>query len=442
MNKFLTILRVPELRAKITTTFLLLFVYRLGFHVPLPGIDLSAVASAASKADSNALFGIMNAFTGAGMGQAVLFSLGVMPYISASIIFSLLTKVVPSLEALSKEGAAGQKKINQLTRMATIPICLLQGLFVVFGVVYNPAYGLMPDGGSFFYTVAIMLALTAGTMFIMWIGEQITEYGLGNGVSLIIMAGIIANLPSTVQKAFALRDDAHQLGVTLAVMWIVIVVVVVYLTRGQRRIPIQQAKLTRGRKVMGGQRHYLPIKVNQAGVMPIIFASALFIVPSVLGAMPGFGWMRNLMDTAGFTYISLYSAMIIGFSFMWTRLMFQPDDIASNLKDQGSFIPGIRPGKATSEYLSFVLDRITLAGSVFLAVIAVMPNILIGNLHVNPMIAYFLGGTSILIVVGVALDMVDRLNAQLVMRNYEGFMKGSSKGKKGKGGGSASWTRK
>lgn len=442
MNKFLTILRVPELRAKIGTTFLLLFVYRLGFHVPLPGIDLSAVASAASKADSNALFGIMNAFTGAGMGQAVLFSLGVMPYISASIIFSLLTKVVPSLEALSKEGAAGQKKINQLTRLATIPICLLQGLFVVFGVVYNPAYGLMPDGGSFFYTVAIMLALTAGTMFIMWIGEQITEYGLGNGVSLIIMAGIIANLPSTVQKAFALRDDAHQLGVTLAVMWVVIVVVVVYLTRGQRRIPIQQAKLTRGRKVMGGQRHYLPIKVNQAGVMPIIFASALFIVPSVLGAMPGFGWMSNLMDTAGFTYIALYSAMIIGFSFMWTRLMFQPDDIASNLKDQGSFIPGIRPGKATSEYLSFVLDRITLAGSVFLAVIAVMPNILIGNLHVNPMIAYFLGGTSILIVVGVALDMVDRLNAQLVMRNYEGFMKGSSKGKKGKGGGSASWTRK
>jgi len=444
MDKFLTIMRVPEIRAKISTTFMLLFIYRLGFHIPLPGIDLSAVASAASKADSNALFGIMNAFTGAGMGQAVLFSLGVMPYISASIIFSLLTKVVPSLEALSKEGAAGQKKINQLTRMATIPICILQGLFVLLGVVYNPAYGLMPEGesGSFFYGLAIILALTAGTMFIMWIGEQITEYGLGNGVSLIIMSGIIANLPSTVQKAFALRDDAHQLGVTLAVMWIVIVVVVVYLTRGQRRIPIQQAKLTRGRKVMGGQRHYLPIKVNQAGVMPIIFASALFIVPNVLGSMPGFGWMRNLMDTSGFTYIALYTAMIIGFSFMWTRLMFQPDDIASNLKDQGSFIPGIRPGKATSEYLSFVLDRITLAGSIFLAVIAVMPNILIGNLHVNPMIAYFLGGTSILIVVGVALDMVDRLNAQLVMRNYEGFMKGSAKGKKGKGGGKASWTRK
>ena len=432
MNKLLTILRVPELRSRVFTTFGLLFVYRLGFHIPLPGIELSSIAEAANKADENALFGIMNAFTGAGVGQAVLFSLGVMPYISASIIFSLLTKVVPALEALSKEGAAGQKKISQLTRLATVPICLLQGIFVVYGVVYNPSFGLMPNGGSFFYTVSIVLALTAGTMFIMWLGEQITEYGVGNGVSLIIMAGIIANMPATVSKAFALREDAHQLAVTLAVMWIVIIMVVVYLTRGQRRIPIQQAKLTRGRKMMGGQRHYLPIKVNQAGVMPIIFASALFIVPTVLGSLPGFGFMRNAFNTAGFIYILTFTAMIIFFSFMWTRLMFQPDDIANNLKDQGSFIPGIRPGRATSDYLAFVLDRVTLAGSVFLSVVAVMPNILIGKLHVDPMIAYFLGGTSILIVVGVALDMVDRLNAQLLMRNYDGFMKS----------GGSNWTKR
>ncbi|MDP7062920.1 MAG: preprotein translocase subunit SecY [Planctomycetota bacterium] len=432
MDKFLTILRVPELRSKLITTFVLLFIYRLGFHIPLPGIDLEQVAVAANKADENALFGIMNAFTGAGVGQAVLFSLGVMPYISASIIFSLLTKVVPSLEALSKEGAAGQKKISQLTRLATVPICLLQSVFVVQAVIYNPSFNLMPDGGSLFYTLTIMLALTAGTIFIMWVGEQITEYGMGNGVSLIIMAGIIANLPSTVTKAFSMREDGHQLAVTLGLMWILIVIVVVYLTRGQRRIPIQQAKLTRGRKVMGGQRHYLPLKVNQAGVMPIIFASALFIVPNVLGSMPGFGWLGNAFNHSGFVYLASYTAMIIFFSFMWTRLMFQPDEIATNLKENGSFIPGIRPGKATSEYLSFVLDRITLAGSVFLAVIAVMPNILIGNLRVDPMIAYFLGGTSILIVVGVALDMVDRVNAQLVMRNYDGFMKGSK----------SSWTKK
>jgi|FLOH01.1.fsa_nt_gi preprotein translocase subunit SecY len=432
MDKFLTILRVPELRSKFMTTFVLLFVYRLGFHIPLPGIDLEMVAVAANKADENALFGLMNAFTGAGVGQAVLFSLGVMPYISASIIFSLLTKVVPSLEALSKEGASGQKKINQLTRLATVPICLLQSIFVVKAVIYNPSYQLMPDGGSLFYTLAIMTALTAGTIFIMWIGEQITEYGMGNGVSLIIMAGIIANLPSTVNKAFSLREDSHQLAVTLGLMWLIVVIVVVYLTRGQRRIPIQQAKLTRGRKVMGGQKHYLPLKVNQAGVMPIIFASALFIVPNVLGSLPGFGWLRSAFSPSSFTYMVSYTALIIFFSFMWTRLMFQPDDIATNLKENGSFIPGIRPGKATAEYLSFVLDRITLAGSVFLAVIAVMPNILIGNLHVDPMIAYFLGGTSILIVVGVALDMVDRVNAQLVMRNYDGFMKGSK----------SSWTKK
>ena len=425
MGKLLTILRVPELRSKVLMTFVLLFIYRLGFHIPLPGIDLSLIEEAANKADESALFGIMNAFTGAGIGQAVLFSLGVMPYISASIIFSLLTKVVPALEAISKEGAAGQKKINQLTRLATVPICLLQSVFVVYGVIYSSSFGLMPDGGSFFYTITIMLALTASTMFIMWIGEQITEYGVGNGVSLIIMGGIIANMPATVSKAFALREDAHQLAVTLAIMWLVIILVVVYLTRGQRRIPIQQAKLTRGRKMMGGQRHYLPIKVNQAGVMPIIFASALFIVPTVLGSLPGFGWMRNAFNTAGFVYILTFTGMIIFFSFMWTRLMFQPDDIANNLKDQGSFIPGIRPGKATAEYLSFVLDRITLAGSVFLSVVAVMPNILIGKLHVDPMIAYFLGGTSILIVVGVALDMVDKLNAQLLMRNYDGFMKSS-----------------
>jgi len=432
MDKVLAIFRVPELRNRVMTTLVLLFVYRLGFQIPLPGVDLTAIQEAASKADENALFGIMNAFTGAGVGQAVLFSLGVMPYISASIIFSLLVKVVPALEALSKEGAAGQKKINQYTRLSTVAICLLQSLFVVYGVVYNPVYGLMPGGGSFFYTVSMMLAMTAGTMFIMWLGEQITEHGLGNGISVIIMCGIIANMPSTLTKAFSLREDAHQLGVTLAAMWVVIVLVVIYLTRGQRRIPIQQAKLTRGRKVMGGQRHYLPLKVNQAGVMPIIFASALFIVPTVLGSMPGMGWMRGIFNTAGFAYIASYTGLIFFFSFMWTRLMFQPDEIANNLKEHGSFIPGIRPGKATSEYLSFVLDRVTLAGAAFLACIAVMPNLLVGNLHVDPMVAYFLGGTSILIVVGVALDMVDRLNAQLMMRNYEGFMKGGGSG----------WTRK
>ncbi len=429
MQKALAILRIPELRRKFVVTIGLLFVYRLGFQIPLPGVDLTAIADAANKADQSALFGIMNAFTGAGIGNAVLFSLGVMPYISASIIFSLLAKVVPSLEAISKEGAAGQKKIGQMTRLATVPICLMQGFFVLKGVIFNPSFGLVPPGGGgVLYGLTIIVALTAGTMFIMWLGEQITEHGLGNGISLIIMAGIVASLPSTLSKAFVMRDNAQQLAVALGVMWIIVVLVVVYLTRGQRRIPIQQAKLTRGRKVMGGQRHYLPLRVNQAGVMPIIFASALFIVPTVLATIPGFAWLGQYFNQAGFIYIVIYTSLIIFFAFMWTRLMFQPEEIANNLKEHGSFIPGIRPGKATADYLSFVLDRITLAGSVFLAVIAVLPTILIGQMHVDPMVAYFLGGTSILIVVGVALDMVDRLNAQLLMRNYEGFMKGGGGG--------------
>lgn len=374
------------------------------------------------------LFGIMNAFTGAGIGQAALFSLGVMPYISASIIFSLLVKVVPTLEALSKEGAAGQKKIGQLTRLATIPICILQAFFILYGVIYNPAYGLLQGEASFLYGLSVIVALTAGTVFIMWLGEQITEHGIGNGVSIIIMCGIISAMPTAMQSMMSVAENAHQLAVTLMTMWALTVLVVVYITKGQRRIPIHQAKLMRGRKVMGGSKHYLPLRVNQAGVMPIIFASALFIVPSILGTAPGFQWLGNLFGSPGFVYITTYTILIFFFSFFWVRLMFQPAEIADNLKEHGSFIPGIRPGKATAEYLGFVLNRITLAGSAFLTIIAILPTMVTSNLHVPLMVSYFLGGTSILIVVGVALDMVDRLNSHLLMRNYEGFMKKGGSG--------------
>ncbi len=432
MEQVLAIFRIPELRKRILVTLGLLFVYRLGFQIPLPGIDLEQARSTADKIGGGSLgslFGIMNAFTGAGIGNAVLFSLGVMPYISASIIFSLLVKVVPSLEALSKEGATGQKKINQMTRLATVPICILQGFFVVTGIVLNPDFQLRPAGsGNFFYGLVLILALTAGTMFIMWLGEQITEYGIGNGISVIIMCGIIAQLPSALEQFLMLSENAHQMAVTMGAIWVGTVLVVVYITRGQRRIPIQQAKLTRGRKVLGGTRHYLPLKVNQAGVMPIIFAQALFIVPNVLGSLPGFQGFGRIFAQPGFVYISIYCGLIFAFSFFWVRLMFQPEEIADNLKEHGSFIPGIRPGKATAEYLSFVLDRITLAGSAFLAIIAVIPTLIISSMRVPPTVAYFLGGTSILIVVGVALDIVDKLNSHLLMRNYEGFMKGGGSG--------------
>jgi len=431
MIQALNIFRIPELRSRIGVTFLLLFVYRLGFQVPLPGVNLEGIRTASEKiagSSMGGLFGIMNAFTGAGIGQAALFSLGVMPYISASIIFSLLVKVVPTLEALSKEGAAGQKKIGQLTRLATIPICILQAFFILYGVIYNPAYGLLQGEASFLYGLSVIVALTAGTVFIMWLGEQITEHGIGNGVSIIIMCGIISAMPTAMQSMMSVAENAHQLAVTLMTMWALTVLVVVYITKGQRRIPIHQAKLMRGRKVMGGSKHYLPLRVNQAGVMPIIFASALFIVPSILGTAPGFQWLGNLFGSPGFVYITTYTILIFFFSFFWVRLMFQPAEIADNLKEHGSFIPGIRPGKATAEYLGFVLNRITLAGSAFLTIIAILPTMVTSNLHVPLMVSYFLGGTSILIVVGVALDMVDRLNSHLLMRNYEGFMKKGGSG--------------
>ncbi|HBF23742.1 MAG TPA: preprotein translocase subunit SecY [Planctomycetes bacterium] len=431
MEQILAIFRVPELRKRVGITFLLLFIYRLGFQIPLPGVDLEGIRAASEKIAGGswgALFGIMNAFTGAGIGNAALFSLGVMPYISASIIFSLMVKVVPALEALSKEGAAGQKKINQYTRMATVPICLLQAMFIYSGVLRNPAYGMLSGGEGFLYGFAVVIALTAGTMFIMWLGEQITEHGIGNGISMIIMCGIIATMPSAMKQTMEVAENAHQLLVTMTALWLGTVLVVVYITKGQRRIPIQQARMTRGRKVMGGAKHYLPLKVNQAGVMPIIFAGALFMVPQLLGTIPGLTWFGDLFNQAGFVYISLYVTLIFFFSFFWVNLMFQPEEIANNLKEYGSFIPGIRPGRATSDYLQFVLNRVTLAGSAFLAVIAVLPTLLTANLNVSMMVTYFLGGTSILIVVGVALDLVDRLNSHLMMRNYDGFMKAGGSG--------------
>ena len=276
-----------------------------------------------------------------------------------------------------------------------------------------------------------MLALTAGTIFIMWLGEQITEHGIGNGVSIIIMAGIIAELPSAVvaymKQTGVGESEKYQRMLLYVLAWVLTVTVIVYITKGQRRIPIQSAKLTRGRKVYGGQKHFLPLKVNQAGVMPIIFASALLIVPNALSYVPWLGFMRVFNNPTGFSYIVLYSVMIIFFAYFWVQMMFQPKEMADNLREHGSFIPGIRPGKKTAEFLQFVISRVTLAGAVFLCLIAVIPNIItrqIGGL--SPTWAYFLGGTSILIVVEVALDLVEQINAHLVMKNYEGFMKPGS----------------
>jgi preprotein translocase subunit SecY len=428
---FLNLFRVPEIRKKILITLGLLLAYRVGFHIPIPGVNYEVLAQYQEQQSGGFAFGIMNALSGGALGSCMLFTLGVMPYISASIIFSLLVKVVPALEALSKEGQAGQKIINRYTRYATVPICIIQALFLVFGLMGDAAAQQVIDPelyNSFVYKLGVILTLTTGTLIVMWIGEQITEYGVGNGISLIIMAGIVARMPiMMVQLANSVEGSWVQPVVTLLVLYMLIVVGIVFVTKGQRRIPIQQGRQTRGRRVYGGQRHYLPLKVNQAGVMPIIFASFLFVVPTLLDGIFGGSMFQRVFAWGGFWYILFYGTLVFVFSFFWTTLMFQPKEIADNLKEYGGFVPGLRPGARTAEFLETVMFRVTLAGAAFLVIIAVLPQILSSNVpNMPPALAMFLGGTSILIVVGVILDLVDKVNAMLVMRRYEGLGEGGA----------------
>lgn len=427
-QKLRKMMSVPETRDKIVTTLALLFAYRVGFHIPLPGTSTDFLRQA-SEGMAGTVFGVMNAFSGGAIGQTALFSLGIMPYISASIIFSVLGKVSPAIEAIQKEGAAGQKKINQWTRLSTVPICLIQALFVWFGV-FAETPGLLDSPPSFMGMVIAVVGLTAGAMLVMWIGELITEHGIGNGASLIIMGGIIANIPAALTGIFnSSSANFYSTVLTLSAIWIAIVLAVVFMQKGERRIPIQYARLTRGRRVYGGQKHFLPLKVNMAGVMPIIFASALFMIPSVLFKLLGWQYLEAVFsDMDGFVYVTMLLLLVFWFCFFWNNLMFQPVDIANNLREHGSFIPGIRPGVRTAEYIKGSLKRITLAGATFLALITVIPNFVTANIpELRGSLAYFLGGTSVLIVVGVAMDMVDRINAQLVMHNYDGLMKSGNK---------------
>lgn len=442
------LIRVKEIRSKLLVTLLLLLCYRVGFFIPLPGVQIQEVFK--HLQDSGGLgniFTMMNVLTGGSLQSATLFSLGVMPYISASIIFSLLAKVVPALEKLSKEGQSGQRKINQYTRVATVGICLLQSMFVVFGVLQGPrAAQLLHTGVTDYwmlYIIIVMVALTAGTMFIMWLGEQITEHGVGNGVSLIIMAGIVSNLAPAMGSYFntqqGMSTETWQNLLFFLGAWVVSVVAVVFMTKATRRIPITTAKHTRGRSVYGGQRHFLPFKVNQAGVMPIIFGSALLMIPTVFGKFTGWRWLEDsFASQRGFWFVGSYVVLIFFFSFFWTSMMFQPNEIANNLRENGSFVPGKRPGKETAKYLEETMVNITLAGAFFLAVIAVIPSLFGARSsgQMDQVLIYFMSGTSILIVVGVALDLVEKLNAMLIMRNYEGIMKDTGKT------GSAGWGRR
>ncbi len=457
IESFKNILKIPELRRKLLVTFGLLIAYRIGRWVTLPGVDSQLIEELVGGSGGGGLGDILqfaSAITGGALRQCTLFALGIMPYISASIIFSLLVKVIPALEALSKEGEAGRRKITQYTRYATVGLCLVQSLFIIawmsspvngkyLAPVLDPNSDLFGLGDRAFFWFQTVLALTTGTVVLMWIGEQITEFGIGNGISLIIMAGIVEEIPGALAMLAKNITVASQVGdnvpmevakfVAFIGIFIVVVIGVVIMQQGQRRIPIQQQKHTRGKRVYGGQRHYLPLRVNAAGVMPVIFAESLIILPAaILSAVQLQVLSEILQRGPGFWFIVIYLALVGFFTYFWTSLTFNPVEMANNMKEYGSFIPGIRPGKRTAEYLERLMNRITLAGSVFLGIIALIPILVAATIGITQGVTYILGGTGILIVVGVALDIVQKVESHLLMRHYEGFMKGGRvKGRRG-----------
>jgi preprotein translocase subunit SecY len=464
IRSFLNIFRVPELRNKVLFTFFMLLIYRIGFWVPLPGVDQHAMQEIAKNQDDSSAAGrlasYVSLFSGGSLQQSSIFSLGIMPYISSSIIFQLLTTVVPSLEKLQKEGETGRKKIQEWSRYVTVPLCMIQAIFMLNYMRSGPngtsmVQPLFQRHYAFQFWVMGLLAMTAGSIFLMWLGEQIDEYGLGNGVSLVILAGIVARMPGAIAELARQTTLTGQTSgvkqitpgkiIFLAACFVFVVAGSILITQAQRRITIQQAKHTRGRRVYGGQRQYLPLRVNHGGVMPIIFAQSLMLFPGVaLGWATGVvtsGWLHYVLiwlndefRRGKFIYLITEAAMIYFFAYFWTTVQFQPKEMATQLRDFGSFIPGLRPGKRTADYLEKVMMRITYVGAAFLCVIAVVPVMVTASLGIDPRISAFLGGTGLLIVVSVALDMIQRIEANLLMRNYSGFLSGGGgKGKRIKG---------
>ncbi len=458
LKTLINIFRVPELRNKVLFTLFMLMIYRVGYHVPIPGVDQDHFKQLAEqqKKDGDTSAGsriaqYVSLFSGGTLSQSTVFGLGVMPYISASIIFQLLGTVVPSLEKLQKEGETGRKKIQEWTRYATIPLCIVQGAFWITYMRSNklvqPEF--LYNSPTTFWLIGVF-SLTAGCIFLMWLGEQVDEYGLGNGISLIILAGIVGRMPNAIfllwnQTSVSGGDAAHPITpgkiLILVASFVFIVAGSILITQAQRRIPVQQAKLTRGRRVYGGSKQFLPLRVNHGGVMPIIFAQSLMLFPGFL-----FGWLHGVapnnatltflngeFSRGALIYILTEVVMIYFFAYFWTTVQFQPKEMANQLRDYGSFIPGLRPGKRTADYLEKVMLRITYVGAAFLCIIAVIPATLNTWLKIDPQITAFLGGTGLLIVVSVALDMVQRIEANLLMRNYGGFLGGEGGSKRIKG---------
>jgi preprotein translocase subunit SecY len=428
LYSFQNVFKVPELKRRVLVTMGLLIAYRIGAHVPTPGIDGHALSQFFDQA-ANTLLGMVDLFSGGNLRRLSIFALGIMPYISASIILQLLTVVIPSLERIAKEGEAGRKKITQYTRYGTILLSVIQSLGIAYGLesMRSPSgVAIVPHPGWGFRLLTI-LTLTAGTALIMWLGEQISEKGIGNGISLIIFAGIVVRLPSAVAASFTLIGTGELplfLFLVIIAVMVAVTAAVVVMQEGQRKIPVQYAKRVVGRRVYGGQSTHIPLRINTAGVIPVIFASSLILFPATLTRFVPHPWMQAVSDALSpgrFTYTVLYCALIIFFTYFYTAIVFNPVDLADNMKKYGGFIPGVRPGKKTSEYIDRILTRITLPGAVFLALISVLPDFLIRWFNVP----FYFGGTSLLIVVGVALDTVRQMESHLLMRHYEGFLKKS-----------------
>lgn len=449
LSAFTNSMKIPELRSRILYTLSLLFVARVGAHIPLPGIDpkpLQAFFADQSAGGASALMGLYNMFTGGALVKGAVCALGIMPYISASIIFQLMTAVVPALSRLQQEGDVGRQKLTQYTRYLTVFICLIQGLLLILALE-NPAklfsgfdvnhYGQIVVVGKTGFLITSTILMTAGSLLLMWLGEQITQRGIGNGVSLLITVGILADVPgaayATYQLFFAPVGVA-KLGLPQAVLMLALFTIVtmgiIAVTQGQRKIPVQYAKRVVGQKVYGGQSSFLPLKVNYSGVMPVIFASAILMFPAQILSQIGAAFdLKFLNEVAAnllrghWTYYMGMTLLILFFSYFWVSVMFKPIQVADDLKKYGGYIPGVRPGEPTASFLDFIMTRLTLAGAIFLTIIAVIPDVLLFQLQVPPRIAYFFGGTGMLITVGVILDTMRQVETFLLQRHYDGFLK-------------------
>jgi len=438
---FQNIFKIPELRRRLLMTFALLAVYRVGVHIPTPGIDAVALKSFFDQTAQGTLLGFFDMFAGGGLRNLSVFALGIMPYISASIILQLLTVVVPYLERLSKEGEEGRKKITQYTRYGTVVLSAIQGLFISFGLeqMTSPIGAPVVIAPGWSFRIMTVITLTAGTAFIMWLGEQITERGIGNGISLIIFAGIVARMPSAIIQSIGMAGEGGiepLVFVVIIAMMIVVVGAIIFMERGQRRLPVQYAKRVVGRRMYGGSSTHLPLKLNTSGVIPPIFASSILMFPLTIAdfllkdQMEKYDWLAWLVGQLYPTqvlYNVLYVLLIIFFCYFYTAVTFNPVDVADNMKRYGGFIPGIRPGKRTADYIDKVLTRITLVGAFYVSAVCVLPTILIANFNVP----FYFGGTALLIVVGVALDFVQQIESHMITRHYEGFLKkGKVKGRR------------